>query len=143
MNKSFPLFLEQLKKLNLPKGKFAIFGSGSLGIRNIRDTHDLDLIVDEDLFDEYKNMSGWEFKSFDRDDRHVEMIENSGIEFYKTWGPGDWDTHQLINSAEIIDNLPFVRLEEVKKWKEMSGREKDFKDVQLINEYLQKLEKQK
>jgi len=143
MNKSFSLFLEQLKKLNLPKGKFAIFGSGPLGIRNIRDTHDLDLIVDESIFDEYKNMPGWESKSFDRDDRHVEMIENSEIEFYKTWGPGDWDTRQLIDNAEIIDNLPFVKLEEVKKWKKISGREKDLKDVQLINEYLEKSQKQK
>lgn len=30
MNKSFSLFVEQLKKLNLPKGKYAIFGSGPI-----------------------------------------------------------------------------------------------------------------
>ncbi|MDD4996265.1 MAG: hypothetical protein PHW15_02215 [Patescibacteria group bacterium] len=135
MNKSFSLFLEQLRKFNLPEGKFAIFGSGPLGIRNIRDTHDLDLIVDESLFDEYKTMPGWELKSFNRDGRYIEMIENSGIEFYKTWGPGDWNTSQLIDNAEIIDDLPFVRLEEVKRWKEISKREKDLEDIQLIDEY--------
>ncbi|PIZ55932.1 hypothetical protein COY23_03855 [bacterium (Candidatus Torokbacteria) CG_4_10_14_0_2_um_filter_35_8] len=143
MNKSFSLFLNQLKKLNLPKGKYAIFGSGPLGIRNIRDAHDLDLIVGEELFNKYKGMPCWEFKSFERDGRYVEMIENSGIEFYKNWGPGNWDTRKLINEAEFIDNLPFVRLEEVKKWKKISGREKDLKDVKLIEKYLQKSEKQK
>ncbi len=143
MNKSFSLFLEQLKKLNLPKDKYVIFGSGPLGVRNIRDTHDLDIIVDEELFDKYKNMPDWEFKNFERGDCFVEMIENSGIEFYKEWGPGDWDTPQLIEEAEFIDDLPFVKLETVKKWKQISGREKDLKDVQLIEKYLQMSEKQK
>ncbi|MCD6442311.1 hypothetical protein J7L24_02110 [bacterium] len=143
MNKSFSHFLEQLKKLNLPKGKFAIFGSGPLGVRNIRDTHDLDVIIDEELFDKYKIMPGWESKNFERDGRYVEMIENSGIEFYKKWEPGDWNARRLIDEAEFIDDLPFVRLEEVKKWKEISGREKDLKDIQLINEYLEKSRKQK
>lgn len=143
MNKSFSLFLDRLKNLNLPKGKYAIFGSGPLGVKNIRDTRDLDIIVDEELFNEYKDMPSWEFKSFEKNGHYVEMIENNGIEFYKKWGPGDWDTRKLINEAELINDLPFVKLEIVKKWKQTSRREKDLKDVQLIDEYLQNLEKQK
>ena len=50
MNKSFSLYLGEVKKLNLPKGKYAIFGSGPLAIRNIRDTHDLDVIVKNDIY---------------------------------------------------------------------------------------------
>ena len=143
MNKSFSLFLEKLKNLNLPKGKFAIFGSGPIGVRNIRDTHDLDIIITKELFDKYKNMQGWEVKNFERDGRYVEMIENSGIEFYNNWGPGEWDTNQLINEAELIDNLPFVNLDTVIKWKQISGRKKDLKDIQLIKTFLQKSKKQK
>jgi len=143
MNKSFFLLLNQLKNFNLPKGGYAIFGSGPLGIRNIRDTHDLDIIIDEKLFDKYKDMSDWEFKSFKRDGRYIEMIENNGIEFYKKWGPGDWNTSRLIDEAEFIDGFPFVKLKIVKEWKQISGRGKDLKDIQLIEKYLQKLEKQK
>jgi len=44
--------LEKLRKLNLPLGKYAIFGSGILAIKNIRETSDLDIIAKKDLFDQ-------------------------------------------------------------------------------------------
>ncbi|MDP2856192.1 MAG: hypothetical protein Q8N90_03720 [bacterium] len=49
---------QKVKKLNLPIGNYAIFGSGSLMIRNIRESRDLNVIVTEDLFEEYKNKLG-------------------------------------------------------------------------------------
>ena len=39
--------LKELEKLNLPKDKFAIFGSGPLAVRNLRTANDLDLIVND------------------------------------------------------------------------------------------------
>jgi len=41
----------------------------------------------------------------------------------------------LIDNAEIIKNFPFVQLKYVVEWKMKSGREKDIKDVKLIEEY--------
>lgn len=38
-----------LKKYNLPIGKFVIGGSGSLGIRGIREINDIDILVSDDL----------------------------------------------------------------------------------------------
>jgi hypothetical protein len=52
MNQQFLILLEELKKLNFPKDKYAVFGSGPLAIRNIRETFDLDVIVKQDLFNE-------------------------------------------------------------------------------------------
>ena len=43
-------FLDELKQLNLPQGKFAIFGSGPLGARNLKECRDLDVIATEDIF---------------------------------------------------------------------------------------------
>jgi hypothetical protein len=42
----------------------------------------------------------------------------------------------IIDKAEIIDGLTFVRLEEVLKWKKMMNREKDKKDIEIIENYL-------
>jgi hypothetical protein len=40
-----------LKKWNLPIGKYAITGSGPLGIRNLREINDIDIIVTSELWD--------------------------------------------------------------------------------------------
>jgi len=42
-------YLDELKSLNLPKDKFAIFGSGPLAIRNMRENKDIDIIVNREL----------------------------------------------------------------------------------------------
>ena len=43
---------------------------------------------------------------------------------------------EYINRAEIIDGLSFVNLKDVIKWKEKAGRNKDKRDIILINQYL-------
>ncbi len=43
-------YLDELEKLNLPKGKFSIFGSGPLAIRGLRENKDLDILVTHNLW---------------------------------------------------------------------------------------------
>lgn len=52
MMKNFKKQLAELKKLNLPKDKYAIFGSGPLAINGIRDSDDIDIIVKSEVWDE-------------------------------------------------------------------------------------------
>ncbi|MFC1612312.1 hypothetical protein ACFL29_00480 [Patescibacteria group bacterium] len=134
------IFLKIIKALELPKGKFAIFGSGPMAVRKLREGRDVDLIVTEDILDEYKEKPGWQYRKFTRDKREIEAVERDAIEMYKDWGPGKWNIKRLINESEIIDGLPFVRLEEVLRWKKISAREKDLNDIKLIEEFLKKYE---
>lgn len=123
---------EKLKELNLPKGKFAIFGSGPMGIRGLREIRDLNLIVTQDIFDEFRNRKDWNLKT-----DVCEGLYKDNIEMCYEWGPGEWDIKKLIAEAEIIDDLPFVKLEEVLKWKKLCNRgEKDKRDIELIENYL-------
>ncbi|MFH1979038.1 MAG: hypothetical protein ABII97_01470 [Patescibacteria group bacterium] len=129
---------ERLKQLNLPKGRYAIFGSAPMCARGLRECRDLDVIVTEDIFNEYKEKPNWETKKTDSS----VYLDNNGIEFWKDWAPdymnGKWDIQKLIDEAEIIDDLPFVRIEEVLKWKKVLAREKDLKDIEVVQEYLKK-----
>ena len=119
MNANDVLF-EKVKKLKLPSGEYALFGSAPLGVRGLRECRDVDIIVSEDLWDEYKN-----------------KFNNDGdIELWKDWAPGQWNIAKLIKEAEIIDDLPFVKLEQVIEWKKLNGREKDLRDVEVAEKYL-------
>ncbi len=127
---SWELF-EKIKELGFPAGSYAIFGSGPMAVRGLRECGDIDLIVTDELFEEYKSTSGWELK----DVGGREMLVKDGIEMSSGWWPGEWDVEQLIENADIIENLPFVRLSEVLKWKKLAKRDKDMKDIEILEKY--------
>jgi len=126
------LFIK-VKNLKFPAGKYAIFGSGPIAIRGLRKCKDIDIIVTEDVFNDYKKRSEWKLKKFDD---NADYLDKDGVELWKEWGPGEWDVNKLIKEAEIIDGLPFVILEETLRWKQINGRPKDLEDIELIKEYL-------
>jgi len=128
---------QKVKELKLPIGKYALFGSAPLGIKGLRDCHDIDIIVTEDLWDECKNKD-WLLKIALHDGLYPDCpyLEKGKIELWKDWKPGQWNIKQLIREAEIIDGLPFVKLERVLEWKKLSGREKDLKDIEIIEKFL-------
>lgn len=124
---------EKVKELDLPKGQYAIFGSGPMGIRNLKDCEDADLIVTKEVWDKYKQDPEWKIKETSCG---TEGLFKGEIELYFIWRPGEWDAEELIADAEIINDLPFIRLKHVLKWKNLYGREKDLKDIELIENYL-------
>lgn len=130
---SWELF-ERVKELGLPAGSYAIFGSGPMAVRSLRECRDIDLVVTDELFEEYKNVSGWELKDIEG----MEMLVKDGIEMAADWRPGEWDVEQLIEDADIIEGLPFVRLAEVLKWKKLLKRGKDLKDIEILENYFKK-----
>jgi hypothetical protein len=123
---------QRVKELKLPIGKYALFGSAPLGIRKLRDCHDIDIIVTEDLWNKYKSKN-WEIKVMPC---CGQCLWNDEIELWKDWYPGKWNIQRLIDEAEIIDGLPFVKLEYVVEWKRQYGREKDLKDVESVERFL-------
>ena len=123
---------QKVKDLNLPFGKYALFGSAPMGVRGLKECHDIDIIVTEDLWNEFK-IKNWEEKTAPSGSQYLCKGE---IELWKDWRPGEWDILELIAEAEIIDDLPFVKLERVMEWKKISAREKDLIDVKTIEDFL-------
>lgn len=130
-----PLF-EALKKLNFPVGQYAIFGSGPMWVRGIRESDDLDIIVRGEAWEQAKASGIIGVKEYSGL-QYVHFVDGK-IEVYNGWYPGGWDIDDLVETAEVIDGIPFVRLESVIEWKKVMGREKDAKDLALIREYLLK-----
>lgn len=130
---------QSVTDLHLPLGTFALFGSAPLGVRGLRECRDIDVIVTEELWNEQKN-KGWETVTMPHGS--IGLVKGE-IELWKNWYPGDWDVPKLIREAEMIAGLPFVRLEEVLKWKKLMNREKDLKDIEAINAFLKQQQNDK
>ncbi len=134
----FTKLLERVKSLNLPKGQYALFGSAPILVRGLRDaTHDIDIIVKKDVWDEYAKKENWKVKSGPSGDNYLGW-EGEDIELWNSWRPGEWDIEKIINDAEIINGISYVRLETTLEWKKQNGREKDLKDAKLIEDHLSK-----
>lgn len=120
---------KRIKELHLPDGKYLLSGSLPLGIRNLRKCRDIDIIVAEDIWDGYKKM-GWEIKEISCGTKY---LQKDDIELWKDWVL-DYDTN-IIEEAEIIDNLPFMSLKRTVEWKNITKRKKDLEDIKIIEQY--------
>lgn len=126
---------QRVKELKLAIGKYALFGSAPMGVRELKECSDIDLIVDEEIWEEYKNKPGWNYQITENGVEHIES-QDGKIELWHDWRPWYQDNGRFINDAEIIDGLPFVKLDYVLEWKKKFGREKDLKDIEAIEKFL-------
>ena len=127
---NFKKYLDELKKLNLPNNKYAVFGSGPLAIHKIRDSDDIDIVVKEDLWNKL-------IKKYPKE--NDKLIKIGSVEIYKHWLPWFKDVNFIIDNADIFENIRFVKLKYVLEWKKDYGRKKDKKDVKLIEKYINEM----
>ncbi len=127
--------LKKVRELNFPIGEYVIFGSAIMCIMGIRKCHDIDIVVSEKLWEKCLDSNNWILgKALSGSDKMT--FEN--IEIFKNWSPGEWNISELINTAEIIDEIPFANHNHLINWKKMMNREKDKIDIELIRKYLNK-----
>ena len=120
--------VNQVKKINLPKGKFAIFGSAVLAIRGLREAPNIDIIVKNTLWEDLLEKYQPDGEGFIR----IGQIKISNWWF----APLRKDLSVIIDEAEIIEDLPFVKPEEVLFYKKTLKGEKDAIDVGLLERFM-------
>ena len=123
----------RVKELNLPRGLYAVFGSGPLAVRKLRDARDIDIVITSELFKSLAKDPAWTVGQV-RD--HHRVLTRGDVELFDSWAPGSWDISALIRAADIIDGIPYVRLESVIEWKDLRNTSKDVNDIKLIKQYL-------
>jgi hypothetical protein len=128
-----------LREFNLPNDHYGIIGSGPLGIRNIKEIGDIDIIVTPKLLailDEKYGIT---------DENGVKKIVLPGGIVEAFWegsfysAPADDKAPTIasrIANAEIINGLPFDSIENVLYYKRKDAREKDLKDIILIEQWM-------
>jgi hypothetical protein len=128
--------LNLLKSLNLPTNDYAVFGSGPMYPRGIKELgHDIDLIVRGSAWDKAQTIG--EVNQTKLGGNKVIELFDGNIEIFNGWAPGEWSVDELIDTSETFDGIPYVTLENVLKWKKIMNREKDIEHIRLIEEYLE------
>lgn len=114
-----------IKEMDLPVDEYWITSGAALVIHGVKKmTHDIDLGGTTNLV-EYFIQNGCTFKIVEDNSRIVEV--NNHIELLENW---------IVDDIELIDNLPVATLQSIKKQKFELGREKDIRDIKLIEEFL-------
>lgn len=128
-----------LREFNLPNDQYAIFGSGPLGIRNIKAIGDIDIVVTPNLFATLAEKYGI------TDENGVKKIILPGGIVEAFWEGSFYSESpdekapsisSQIAHSEIIDGLPFDSIENVLYYKRRDRREKDLKDILLIEQWM-------
>ena len=128
--------VEKVKGLNLPAGGYVVFGSCPLAAAGLREANDIDMLVSDEVLTNLEQ-AGWQQADKGKDDK---PLTYGVFEAHNRWNFSSYSPtlEQLLDTANVIEGVPFASLEEVRKWKAASGRPKDLKDIELIDAYLSK-----
>jgi hypothetical protein len=129
--------IAQLNNLKLPKGKYVVVSSGALAAHGIREANDLDILVTQEVFSDLAKKHQITTHS------GREVIESGDLEIMgkgSIFTEGEIATiEEILSSADVIDGVPYINLNLLKKFKQKMGREKDLKDIELIEKYQNKM----
>ena len=122
-----------LRELALPPADYAVFGSGPLAIRNIISApNDLDVICRGAAWEKVLAIGAWDYDEQYGDS--LIILHGGKLSFGTRWAIGDFDTDELIDNSELIDELPFVQLENVVKYKLVRASPRDLQHLEALEE---------
>lgn len=124
---------QRVKKLNLPKGKYVVCAGSALEGYGIRKSSDIDLTVTKDVYKQLKSL-GWNERTRPNG---FKGLKKDGCEVAFNFNCGGYQatTKHLIETANIIDGIPFMNLKEIIKFKQARNSKKDRIDIKLIEKY--------
>jgi hypothetical protein len=128
---------DEVARLNLPSDQFIVLGSGILGALGIRDIGDVDLLVTPELFEQLRD-NGWHHEIVTIEGRERDKLSAGPVEAFKDcwWAGKSLDPHIAVQHGEIINGVRFLPLTMLMDAKRSMAREKDFRDITLIEAYL-------
>lgn len=124
-------FKERILELNLPNDSYVVVGSGILNALGIRESDDIDLVVTEQVYREIE-ARGWKRGLWGKEVVFQNDVFDIGNDWYgKT-------AEELLQHAQVIDEVPYLSLDDIYSWKKQRAQEKDIRDIQLIDNYRRK-----
>lgn len=115
---------DKLTELNFDPNEYWVLAGSAMVLYGIRPlTHDIDLGCTSKMADELEK----DFSPIILEDGSRKFVINSDIEIFENWIEG---------SVNRVENFPVVSLDGLIKMKTKLGREKDHRDIALIEEFI-------
>ena len=121
----------KIKSLNFPVDTYALGTSGSLVLFGVKEwANDLDIDCDLTLYDSFLEKGYKEWVYTPKEGHFARIIDlNDDVQLIRK---------ENLNKDDIIfiDGIPVYNIESVRRFKGFLGREKDKKDIELIDKWL-------
>jgi len=115
--------IDALKRTDFDANHYWVVAGAALVLHGVKEyTRDIDLGCDTEMADMLQEMGRKTVVLEDGSRR----IEYGGIELFENW---------LEGRVEWIDSIPVISLEGIVRMKTRLGRDKDWRDIQLIREF--------
>ena len=128
----------EIERLNLPQDEYVVLGSGILAALGIREASDVDILATSELFAKLKGDDAWVYQVVEVNGTPREKLTKGVAEVFKDfrWQGGSMSPKDGIAQAVKINGINFLPLLRLREIKTQMGREKDVRDVALIDQYL-------
>jgi hypothetical protein len=129
--------LSVVRRLDLPARGYLVYGGGVLAALGLRECADVDLLVTPNVFEDLKTR-GWRHRVVSIEGRPREKVSHHEVEAFKEfWCAGNvYDIAAMIHRAQVIGGVQFMSLPDLLEVKRCMGRNRDLRDIELIEAYL-------
>lgn len=122
--------IRRVKALNFPHEDYWVITGGAMVLYDLReDTHDIDLGCTARLADELEKRGAAVSR---RADGSRKLVLDGDVEIMEGW---------LYDRVETVEDIPVISMQGLIEMKRSLGREKDLRDIRLIEQYLGEVEK--
>ncbi|HEU4914679.1 MAG TPA: SulP family inorganic anion transporter [Candidatus Saccharimonadales bacterium] len=119
----------RIHTLGLPKTEYVVISGSALELMGIRQTNDVDLVVSKKAYDELRD-NKW--KEYVLDDGK-KILSQHGYKIMLRWM--GHDLARLKKTAQTIEGIPVMGLDDLIDCKTQMGRKKDIEDIKLIRKH--------
>lgn len=119
-------------KIGLRLGEYAIFGSGPMAVRGLRDATDIEVIAKREAC---LRLTATHADKVQPHAGGVSKIQLGPLTIYDGWPAHVGSVDDLVRRAEVVLGVPFVQLRDVWRWKVTSDRHASWPDVERIDLY--------
>jgi high affinity sulfate transporter 1 len=122
---------EMVDHLKIPRTEYVIIGGAVLEALELRETGDIDLVVSDEVYDNYRDEQNWQEYVQDNGKR---ILSRNGYNLMHSWMGKSFS--KLQKTKFELQGHSFMAIEELIDAKKRLARSKDLSDIELLEAYM-------